>query len=686
MTVTILDVNWTWDDNKYYCSVEEYERLIEEYPGLTYYDIFNVLAKVKNDEIDYTEIELPDREYTMEEYAEKYGDSNIINGDITNNTIQNEDIEDEDEEAKSTNETPLDENKLIEPINFTDPYVFHDAFLEKASIAHIYRTEDITNDNKGDVTKEDVGNNGDASTLKTHGILYPLIQLNTKVIEYTQIVEMIIYYDKFLPRIELTIYDPGELIQRTDIPGYNNTLKVVIVPEVENVYKTITMEFKIMSVQSDGEYVTYFGKYKVLEFNKNHIKELIYKGCSNEKGKTDAKNSEIVKCNPNQNKQPNTWELLHIIASECGLGFSSTDKCQDIRDNLPRLIYNNNYEDFIIEQLSFGGLDENSIFDAWVDLYGYLVMINVAWVLNNTTVTPDNLGIYAFTGLHGTDSVNEPPQEAKLVHRTLNNFSQAGEFNNLGFEHFDVIVNNSGLMFGTSISMYNFGLLDINNGTNGIEQYDIDIIRDAVDDKKLEEYSVEYQEHMIIECNDLPINKQKLIREKFFEKHRQRILEIELSKLNLGLQRGTLVNVAIMETEIRNKQFILTQTSNALTVDPPSDEEKNLTPDNMTDDNNDSIKMMMDEQYELPNMGLSGMYYIDSMRFEYRYEENHIRQFLRLIKKGNLSNLSNLSTPPKINTTITQINNTSVTNVEEDNYEYTDEDLAIANEMGMSWS
>ena len=86
---------------------------------------------------------------------------------------------------------------------------------------------------------------------------------------------MIIYYDKFLPRIELTIYDPGELIQRTDIPGYNNTLKVVIVPEVENVYKTITMEFKIMSVQSDGEYVTYFGKYKVLEFNKNHIKELI---------------------------------------------------------------------------------------------------------------------------------------------------------------------------------------------------------------------------------------------------------------------------------------------------------------------------------------------------------------------------------------------------------------------------
>ena len=201
MTVTILDVNWTWDDNKYYCSVEEYERLIEEYPGLTYYDIFNVLAKVKNDEIDYTEIELPDREYTMEEYSEKYGESNIINGDITNNTIQNENIENEDEETKSTNETPLDENKLIEPINFTDPYVFHDAFLEKASITHIYRTEDITNDNKGDVTKEDVGNNGDASTLKTHGILYPLIQLNTKVIEYTQIVEMIIYYDKFLPRI-----------------------------------------------------------------------------------------------------------------------------------------------------------------------------------------------------------------------------------------------------------------------------------------------------------------------------------------------------------------------------------------------------------------------------------------------------------------------------------------------------
>lgn len=539
------------------------------------------------------------------------------------------------------NQTENVANKLEEPINFTDPYVLHDPQIDKPTIVELYRPNETEEDNE---ESDSVSNNPIAS-IKSDGMLYPLVQINTKVLSYEQIVDMIIYYDNFLPTIKLTVLDVGELIQRTDIPGYNNILKVIIVPEVQNVYKNISLEFKITSVKSQGENLIYYGKYKVLEFNKKRIKELIYSGCSNSKQKSDN-NADQVSCNPSENKKPNTWELMHIIANECQLGFSSTDECQNIEDRLPRLIYNKNYEDFIEEQLLFSGFDEDSVFDAWVDLYGYLVLINVSWILNNTDILPNNLGIYSFNGLHATDKSNIPKQIPELVPRTLTNYSEGVTINNLLFHTFNIIVDNSDLLFGTSVSMYNFKLNDINEGNNSIEQYDIEIARDTVDDSQIEKYAVQHQERLIIECNDLPINKQKIIRQKFFSKHRQRILEIKMAKLNLGLQRGTLVNVVLFETDDRNKQYILSQTSNVLAQKPKEElTDTDLIPDN---DSENKEKIVL-ESDEVMNAGLSGMYYIDSMRFEYHQKENEIIQYLQLIKKGNLNNLSNITTPTKIN-------------------------------------
>ena len=536
--------------------------------------------------------------------------------------------------------------KLEEPINFTDPYVLHDVQQTKPVVVQLYRPNEMEPENE-----EDIGNNSDVSSTKANGITYPIVQINTKVISYDQIIKMEIFYNSFLPTIKIQILDTGGLIQRTDIPGYNNTLKVIIIPEVENVYKSISLDFRITSVETNAEEITYYGEYKVLEFNKKRIKELVYQGCGNKKEKTDENGKVIqtIKCNPKENKQPNTWELLHIIANECKLGFSSTDECQNIQDKLPRLIYNKSYEDFIYEQMLFSGLNEDSIFDAWIDLYGYLVMVNVAWILNNKTINPNNLGIYTFLGIHGTDEKHSPEQTAELVPRTLTNFSKTGSINNLLFSNFNIIVDNSELFFGTSTSMYNFELLDIGGGNNAINQYDVEIIRDSVDDKKIEDYEVQRQERLIIECNDLPINKQKLIREKFFAKHRQRILEIELVKMNLGLQRGTLVNIILVETEPRNKQYVLSQAMNVFQKEPIDEvNEENIQAEALDDENINSI---ISENGEIINPGLSGMYYIDSMKFEYNREANEIKQYLRLIKKSNLNNLANLTTTYKVDTT-----------------------------------
>ena len=527
--------------------------------------------------------------------------------------------------------------QLQPPLNFTDPYVLHDGG-SRGNIVEEYMPNHLNN-------PEAVhrSNNRQDSTVKTKGILAPLVMVNTKLLHESQVESMIIYYKDFVPSIELVIHDDDQIVKNTDIPNLNNVIRIIIVPEIENVYKSISLDFEIISVNIDGETIKYSGKYKHLPFNKKRIKELIYPGCPNVVGKRGSNNevsSETASCNPPEQKRPNMWELLHIIASECELGFSCTDHCQDIQDRLPRLVYNKSYDTFAKEQLEFSGLDENSIFDAWIDLYGYIVMVNFSWIITNKEVTQNNLAITAFPGVHSTQELNMPDQKPKQVHRTLYSMPRDGSINNLVFSNYNVIVNNSDLILGTNRSMYTCNLIDI-AGNISITQHDVESIENSVDGRKTEEYAKEQQKTLSIECNDIPINKQKMIRQKYFAKYRQRILEIEMDKVNLGLQRGTLINVVIMTDEINTKHLIVSASSNLL-------ENQDIEPDKLKVGDLEYKDLIEQENIPLPNMALTGMYYIDGMKFTYSYHENKIKQYLYLIKKDSLTNLNNWHTNPRI--------------------------------------
>ena len=535
--------------------------------------------------------------------------------------------------------------ELQEPINFTDPYVLHDPSFTKGVIAHLANVTTVV---KEEIEKK--GNYKETDDIKSRGILYPLLKINGSIIPYTQIEDMVIYYDNFLCTLKLEIKDDGNLIQHTDVPTLNNIITIIIVPEINNIYKTITLDFKINYMETTNNHIVYYAKQKILNFNKKNISEIVYPGCPTVKNKIGSNNQilhdSVVSCNPSPNLKPNTWEMLHVIANLCQLGFASTDDCKNINDRLPRLIYNKSYDEFIEEQILFSGLDENSIFDVWVDLYGYIVMINVSWLLNNDSVVEDNLAINSFTGVHMTDGENQPEQTPLFVHRTLTNFEAMESPNNLYFKNYRVKTDNSDLTFGTTVSMQNFELSDINGGANAINQYDVSVQLNSIDDSNQyrHEYDTEYQEELVIECNDLPINKQRLIRKKFFSKHRQRILEIELDKINLGLQRGTLVNVVIFSDSKAEKQKIVNQTTNIGETNKDEPEQ-----DKMMIGDKDYKKLIDDENIRLPNMAFTGMYYIDSMRFEYSYNNNEIKQFINLIKKSNvMSNLNNIHNVSKI--------------------------------------
>ena len=529
----------------------------------------------------------------------------------------------------------MEETKLQEPINFTDPYVLHDPGISFPHIAKLYEPNDIN------VTDDDPGNNLQTHSLQTDALMYPIIQVNTRVIDYNQIEKMIIYYDDLVPTIYLKIKDHKREVQIMDVPGLNNSIKVVIIPEVNYRYKSILLNFTITNCSIDGIYVSYTGTYKLLAFNKEYTKEITYAGCSNSKSKNEN-SSETVSCNSSENKQPNTWELLHEIALACQLGFCSTDKCQDVNDRISRLMSNQRYLEHIRQQIRWSGVDESSVMDCWVDLYGYIVLVNLSWVLT-TSVSPDNLGIDAIVGIHSTDKNHTPEQKYTLVHRTLTNFDNTDAVNNLIIEFYRTIVNNEDLETGTSLSQFNFNLLDINDGNNTVSQYDVEVIHNSIDGQKVEEYSTQHLCNLSIECNEHPVNKQQLIRDKFLSKHRQRILEVKLKSLNLGLQRGTLVNVIIFEDGKEAKKLITAATSNTI------GEDNGIQEDNISAAGLSTADLIEREDISLPNMGLCGMYYIDGMRFEYSYRENKISQYLLLIKRGSLSNLNNFETAPKLN-------------------------------------
>jgi len=96
----------------------------------------------------------------------------------------------------------------------------------------------------------------------------------------------------------------------------------------------------------------------------------------------------------------------------------------------------------------------------------------------------------------------------------------------------------------------------------------------------------------------------KRINKRYLEKLRTKRLKVELINHNLGLERGTLVNIIFKEYNSKVIKVF------------KGDEEVEESPEGVV------------------NPYMSGMYYIDSIEFEYVTEKHKIQQYLYLIKRS----------------------------------------------------
>jgi len=468
---------------------------------------------------------------------------------------------------------------LKEPYNPFDPVVVFDpTFEEKIVIKRFDNIDEKTSTQSSTQSK-----------IKDDAINIPIIRLNNITLNDGQIDFMELYFTEFVPKIHLSIKDNENYIRTLDTPGFDNEIIVIMTTEINGYYKKIKLQFYITEFKIFDEYISYHGVYNIKELNNVIFKQL-------------------------GNKKLSTYEMLEMIAKETKLGFAASNDCKEIKDEKYRIIRSENYTNFINEQMKFAGVDEKSIFDCWIDIYGYIVLMNVYRAMNEK-VEQNQLMINSMVGLYSSTSGNNNIEAVKLQRTLTNNIMNDTNYNLL-FKNYKQIINNNSIYNDGALNQLYYmsspgkdNLISVNeiqameNSDNGVE------FSQEYEFKKTKFIGIEFEEEDVL--------LKKNINNKFFDKIKTKKIEIELENYNLGLERGTLVNVIFKEY---NPQII-----SSLTTD------KENTP-------NDTEGVI--------NQFASGMYYIDGIKFLYKTEDHKIKQFLYLIKRDSVTNPINKSNEP----------------------------------------
>lgn len=512
------------------------------------------------------------------------------------------------------------------PCNRTDPIVRHDSQYKGGTVVKVYSPQ---NDKESNSTNP----NTPFDDLAVDAIHIPVVKLNNIVLNSSQIEYFKLYSTGIVPSLMISVKDDNGMIEFSDVPGYDNVITVVMIIPVDGVYKKVSLDFYIVSCKFLGGYITYIAAFKCMPLEKTHLEQITFEGGCQEKW-----------CKLSGTDKPTTYKLLHYIAHACGLGFAATQQTKEIKDYNYRLIHSQKFIDVIREHTEFGGLDENSIFDSWIDIWGNIVLVNVPWVFSEE-VTPDELATVVSLGTRQTNSVDakDSYKPAGLVHRVLTNFNQFGQMNNLKIASYTPLTDTATIFVKGSNNTYNMMFHKGNGGFNNLSTFDI-IQKEFSMDGQTGDYEFAHTDFIGFEFSpNTPICKQKKIHDKYFEKFRARRLKVVLEQPNFMLERGMLTSVAIFEYDIIKKRKMLSNDSN-FHGEAESDKE---SPEVETALKNGEI----DYPTPLLNTAISGIYYIDGLEFEYNKYREDIIQTLYLVKKGEIRNWDNRTSMHKFKET-----------------------------------
>lgn len=538
-------------------------------------------------------------------------DINSVAGDIKNEEILGalaEISEKLNKEAVQTSD--LESLGIKEPVNPTDPKVVFDPSYGFSAVVTPYFAEDDNPDTKT-FEREKLSQN----VLKVDAIRVPLIKLNNKVIQVQHILDFRLSFKEFLPKLYLVIEDLNGTIQSSDVPGMNNIITVILTAPVEGANKKISLDFYITScVFNSDTRIIYEGEFRLIGLKQIKTKQL---------GKSEL----------------NTYDCLQEIAKDLKLGFAATDKCKDIEDKKWRQIYGETYIDYIKQEIDYGGVDEDSIFDTWIDPFGYLVLVNIPFIMNEE-IDYKQLTTTVVKGITNTESNDIlPEQKVDNIVRVITNAKGLQFPNNLSVSLYNSIVNTEDIIEDGTFNGYYY--LSSPGDQNLIQFKQIQVVEESIDGTKgAEEYKYEKTQFIGVEQQEnIPKLIQKRIRKNYLNKIYTKQLEVYLDTPNYKLERGTLVQTVLFEYDKANKRNIMNNYKNSF--------ETEIKVEQVPNTSKEDIDILMDDRYGLPNTSLSGLYYIKEVEFIYHEGYENIQQRLVLVKKGIQNNLVNKYAPSK---------------------------------------
>ena len=495
------------------------------------------------------------------------------------------------------------------PTNRTDPIVRHDSNYNGEIIATLWRPQ--YDQENGGIAGENI------ESTKWDAIRYPLIRINNHLLTEDCIKSFVLHNDRFMPYLDIIFEDTDDTIQFSDMPGLDNVITVVILESDPEAHRPIKMDFYVTNCKIIGSTFYVWAEFKCLPLEQQILSQEVFhypgSGCQAEHCKLPA------------NMSPTTYEFLHVIAEKAGLGFSASQKCRSIKDDRYRILKKEKYKDAAQEHTACGGLDEESIFDSWIDPWKNLVMVNLPWIMKEP-VKPDELSSTLISGVSSGDSTVDTISTSTDVHRILSNVSMITGFNNMMITKIEKLVDlNSGYYQGT-LTEYNTvmpeGYKDSHNELKP-EQ-----ILEQENSLAAEETPEKFEFHSQEFCGfemalKTPTVQQKRRHNEYFKQQRAHMFKVTMLEPNFGLERGMLCLILWFTDNTTQKSIIIEQAPNLYTADGDmtrQDSEGESAQDNIYD--------------PIMDVAMSGMYYIDGTDWEYNADDENITQHLYLIKKS----------------------------------------------------
>ena len=348
-----------------------------------------------------------------------------------------------------------------------------------------------------EVQSEDGIINRTVDQTKLTGVFAPLIRVNNQNINWSAVMSFELGTKLSVPYLNVTINDFMNICKTFDQPGADNILRLQILPQHDNTYKKINMNFYITDYQTPR--------------NETLSLTCIYMA-------PNLWNSELKSYG-----KISTYKFYETLAHECKLGFVSN--ISDTDD--ARYIYasNKSPRDMIPKVFLEGG-SEKIILDAWIDWRNNLVLADMYDRWN--TIEND---IKYWTGMRMLNVEPNGPQQPEEIERIITN-ALPYRYRETYTNEYKIVNNTSkNSLLGTDKVVTSYSFDELESDDLLIEDGDIknDIFKKFI-------YAGEY-------VGDYNYLKQMYCREAYMQKINSTMIKVTLDTPVMGLMKGEKVNV-----------------------------------------------------------------------------------------------------------------------------------------------